>query len=307
MTSKRCIDVYDFGVAEILEIFDLASRVKKNPLAYKNLLNGKALGLIFEKPSTRTWVSFDIGFSTLGGHALYLGPQDIKLGIREEIRDVARVLARYMDAIVMRTFSHKTIIEFARYFEKPVINGLSDLEHPCQALTDYFTMIEVFGDLKGRKVAYVGDGNNVLNSLLLLAARLGVDFSFATPKQYAVRRPTLMRARREAKRTKAKISEFYKPEQAVKGADIVYTDVWVSMGQEHKSNKRKFFKPFQVNQKLLSKAKKDVRFMHCLPAHRGEEVTNDVIEGKHSIVFDQAENRLHVQKAILIYLLGMNA
>lgn len=306
MKPKKLISIFDFDQSDISVVFSMAERLKKDPLAYKNLLNGKALGLIFEKPSTRTWISFDVGFTTLGGNTIYLGPQDIKLGVREEVRDVARVLARYLDAVVMRTFSHKLIVEFARYFDKPVINGLSDAEHPCQILGDFFTVKEIFGSLKNRKIAYVGDGNNVLNSLLLLAARLGATFSYATPKEYEPEEVCLKRAMKEAEKTGAKIEGFHQPEKAVQGADVVYTDVWLSMGEEDQVEKVKFFKKFQVNESLLKHAKKHVRFMHCLPAHRGEEVTDEVMEGKHSIVFDQAENRLHIQKAILVYLLGMS-
>lgn len=306
MKPKKLISIFDFDQGDIAVVFSLAERLKKDPLAYKNLLNGKALGLIFEKPSTRTWVSFDVGFTTLGGNTIYLGPNDIKLGVREEVRDVARVLARYLDAVVMRTYSHKLIVEFARYFDQPVINGLSDSEHPCQVLGDFFTIREIFGDLKGRKIAYVGDGNNVLHSLLLLAARLGANFSYATPKEYGPQEVCLNRALKEAAKTGAKIDAFHQPEKAVQGADVVYTDVWLSMGEEDLVNKTKSFKKFQVNEALLKHAKKNVRFMHCLPAHRGEEVTDEVIEGKYSIVFDQAENRIHVQKAILVYLLGMS-
>ena len=301
---KNLISAFDLTRKEIETIFDLTKKLKENPLAYRDTFGGKALGLIFEKPSTRTWVSFEAGFSTMGGHVIYLGPDDIQLGVREEVRDVARVLARYLDLVVMRTYSHRLILEFAEYFDKPVINGLSDLEHPCQALADFFTIIEALGDIKGKKIAFVGDGNNVLHSLLILAARLGAHFSFATPKRFAPKKSVLSRVLKEAKHTKAIIEGTGQPVKAVRGADIIYTDVWISMGEEDKIEKREFFKGFQVNRNLLAKAKKDVRVMHCLPANRGEEITNDVIEGKQSIVFNQAENRLHVQKAILLYLLG---
>ncbi|MBI1977899.1 MAG: ornithine carbamoyltransferase [Candidatus Omnitrophica bacterium] len=301
---KNLISAFDLSVKEIKTIFGLTRKVKADPLAYRDVFTGKAIGLIFEKPSTRTWVSFEVGFSTMGGHVIYLGPDDIQLGIREEVRDVARVLARYLDLMVMRTYSHKLITKFAKYFDKPVINGLSDLEHPCQTLGDFFTMIEVLGDLKGKKIAFVGDGNNVLNSLLIIAAKLGAHFSFATPKRLTPDQHIFTRALKEAKRTKAKLEGTNSPAKAVKGADIIYTDVWISMGEEGEPEKKESFKNFQVNRNLLKHASKDVRVMHCLPAHRGEEITNDVIEGKQSIVFDQAENRLHIQKAILLYLLG---
>jgi len=301
---KNLISTFDLNASELKTIFKLTKKVKQDPLDYREMFDGKALGLIFEKPSTRTWVSFEVGFSTMGGHVIYLGPDDIQLGVREEVRDVARVLARYLDLVVMRTYSHRLILEFAKYFDKPVINGLSDLEHPCQAIGDFFTIIETLGDLKDKKIAFVGDGNNVLNSLLVLTARLGAHLSYATPKRFPPNQKILSRALAEAKRTKARIAGTYQPAKAVQGADIIYTDVWVSMGEEEKLDKRSEFKGFQINQALLKKAKKDVRVMHCLPAHRGEEITNEVIEGKHSIVFDQAENRLHVQKAILLYLLS---
>ncbi len=305
MKVKHLISIFDFDAAEIKTIFELTRKIKRNPSAYKDLLKGKVLGLIFEKPSTRTRVSFEVGFSTLGGYVTYLGPDDIRLGVREETRDIARVLGRYVDGVVLRTFSHRTIAEFARYFEKPVINGLSDFEHPCQALGDFFTILELFRTLEGTKISYVGDGNNVCHSLLLLASRLGAHFSAATPSAYAPSEKICQLAREEAKKTKAKLELSRRPAEAVKGADVVYTDVWVSMGQEEKSaEKRKAFQGFQVNESLLRSAKKSVRVMHCLPAHRGEEITDSVLESENSVVFDQAENRLHVERAILIYLLG---
>lgn len=304
--QKNFISAFDFDSAEIQMIFELAGRIKRDPLQFCDLLRGKALGLIFEKPSTRTWVSFEVGFSTMGGHVIYLGPDDMELGVREEVRDVARVLSRYLDMVVMRTFSHELIVEFASYFGKPVINGLSDLEHPCQALTDFFTASEILGDLKDKKICFVGDGNNVLNSLLVTAARLGAHLTYATPKSYRPDEKILRLAASEAKKTKAKLIAVNDPKKAVSGAHIIYTDVWVSMGEEDKVGKKPAFKGFQINRVLLKKADKNVKVMHCLPAHRGEEITNDVIEGKHSIVFDQAENRLHVQKAILLYLLRIS-
>jgi len=303
---KNLISAFDFDQAEIKTIFDLAKKIKANPMSFRNLLRGKALGLIFEKPSTRTWVSFEVGFSTMGGHVIYLGPDDMELGVREEVRDVARVLARYLDLIVMRTYSHDLILQFAESFAKPVINGLSDLEHPCQAITDFFTIAECLGDFEDKKIAFIGDGNNVLNSLLIIAAKLGAHLTYATPKKFAPNPKVLSRALAEAKKTKAKLIGTNDPKKAAAGAHIIYTDVWVSMGEEDKLEKKQSFKGFQINNALLKKANKDVRVMHCLPAHRGEEITNDAIEGKHSIVFDQAENRLHVQKAILLYLLGMS-
>lgn len=307
MKSGGLIHVFDFDAAEIKTVFALAAKIKRNPSAYRNFLSGKVLGLIFEKPSMRTRVAFEVGVTTLGGHVIYLGPDDIQLGVREEVRDIARVLKRYLDGVVLRTYSHKTILDFARHFEKPVINGLSDLGHPCQAMTDFFTLREIFGSLEGRKMSYVGDGNNVCNSLLLMAARLGTHLAIATPKSCGLSADILTLANREAKKTKARLEILTDPKAAVRSADVVYTDVWVSMGQEENAaEKRKHFKGFQVNEALLKHAKKGAVVMHCLPAHRGEEIDGTVLEGKRAVVFDQAENRLHVQRAILIYLFGRN-
>ena len=304
MSMQNLISAFDVRREEIEAIFELTRRIKTNPVAFEDQFRGRVLGLIFEKPSTRTWISFEVGFSAMGGSVIYLGPNDIQLGVREEVRDVARTLERYLNAVVLRTFSHERIVEFARYFSKPVINGLSNREHPCQALADFFTIQEILGDLKGKKIAFVGDANNVLHSLLVIAARLGVHFSYATPRELIPKQAILTRALREAKQTKARLLRSHNPKEALRGADVVYTDVWLSMGEEDKSEKLSHFEGFQVNRALMKYAKKDAKFMHCLPAHRGEEVTNEVMEGKHSIVFEQAANRLHVQKAILFYLLG---
>ena len=303
---KHFISSYDFDSAEMKTIFELTKKIKQNPSAYQNFLKGKTGALIFEKPSTRTRVSFQAGFFTLGANAMYLGPGDVQLGVREEIRDMARALSRYVDAAVLRTFSHDAILEFARYFKKPVLNGLSNLEHPCQALSDFFTVDETYGTLRNIKIVYVGDGNNVCHSLLLIAARLGLHFTCVTPAKCKPNVSLLSLAKSEAKQTGAKIETSQDPVSAVRNADVIYTDVWVSMGEEkRKVEKQKEFSAFQVNAKLLQKAKKTARVMHCLPAHRGEEITNEVLESKQSIVFDQAENRLHVQKAILVYLLNV--
>lgn len=260
-------------------------------------------GLIFEKPSTRTWVSFEVGIQSMGGGTIYLGPEDIQLGVREAAQDVARVLERYLDGVILRTFSHETITTFERYFHKPVINGLSDFEHPCQALGDFLTLREKSSGRKKPLLAFVGDGNNVLNSLLLLTAKLGGRLRWAAPADFPPAAGLLKKAKQEARRTNAVIEGFSDPKQAVKDADFVYTDVWVSMGEEkQRKAKTPSFEGFQVNRELLRHASKEVKVMHCLPAHRGEEITDDVLEGKSSIVFDQAENRLHVQKAVLIHL-----
>jgi len=300
--KKHLISIKDLDFKDIEKIYSLAEEVKHSPESFQNALRGQKFGLIFEKPSTRTWVSFDTGLFSLGGSSVYLGPDDMQLGVREEIRDVARVLGRYLSGVIMRTFAHSTITEFERYFQKPVINGLSDYEHPCQALADYFTLREHHGDKK-TTLAFIGDGNNVLNSLLYLAAKLGHEIRYATPKKHEPDKQVLAEARALAKETGAKIIGTNDPKEAARGADALYTDVWVSMGQEKiRAQKLKAFKGFQVNEKLLALAKKKALVMHCLPAHRGEEITEGVMEGANSVVFDQAENRLHVQKAVLLFL-----
>jgi ornithine carbamoyltransferase len=301
--KKSIISIADLDPKQIQSIFKLAEEVKKFPHRYRGRLEGQMFALIFEKPSTRTWVSFEAGIFSLGGGTLYLGPEDIQLGVREEVRDVARVLNRYLAGVILRTFSHDTIVEFGKYFDKPVINGLSDFEHPCQALADYFTLYEKFPKGYQPTLAFVGDGNNVLNSLILLTAKLGGKLRYATPKKHEPPRRIVAESATIAKRTKAIIEGFHNPKEAVRQADAVYTDVWVSMGEE-KMRKQKLsaFQGMQVNKSLMKLAKKKAYIMHCLPAHRGEEITNDVLEGKQSAVFEQAENRLHIQKAILLHL-----
>ena len=301
--DRHLISVTDLTVEEIEKIFALAVELKRSPSNYRDRLAGKMFGLIFEKPSTRTWVSFETGIFQLGGSAIYLGPEDMKLGIREEVRDVARVLNRYLSGVVLRTFAHQIVLEFEKYFDKPVINGLSDFEHPCQALADYLTIREKVPNSGKPLVAYVGDGNNVLNSLLLLPAKLGGNFNYATPKKFEPQKKVLDQVMKIAKLSGAVIRGTHDPVEAVSGADVVYTDVFVSMGEEKmRAEKLKEFEGMQINEKLMKKAKKGAYVMHCLPAHRGEEITEEVIEGKQSVVFDQAENRLHVQKAILLHL-----
>ncbi len=297
------ISINDLSSEEIRKLLELAAEVKKRPQDFRNVLEGRMFGFIFEKPSTRTWVSFQAGIFSMGGGVIYLGPEDIKLGIREEVRDVARVLNRYLSGVIMRTFSHWTITEFRDYFEKPVINGLSDKEHPCQALADYMTLYEKVPAAQDPVLAFVGDGNNVLNSLMLVAAKLGAKIRYATPKKYQPDPKILKAAKDIAKKTGAVIEGFQDPAKAVAGADAIYTDVWVSMGEEAMRKKKlKDFSGMRVDKKLVQKAKPGVLIMHCLPAHRGEEITEDVIESKNSIVFDEAENRLHIQKAILLHL-----
>jgi ornithine carbamoyltransferase len=301
--KKHLISITDLSAEEIEKIFALALELKRSPEKFRTRLQGQMFGLIFEKPSTRTWISFETGIFSLGGGTIYLGPDDMKLGIREEVRDVARVLNRYLTGVILRTFSHETITEFQKFYDKAVINGLSDFEHPCQALADYLTLREKFPQGYKPTIAFIGDGNNVLNSLVLLAATMGYDFHYATPKNLEPSAEIINQARAIAKKTGSKILGTHDPSEAVKNADAVYTDVWVSMGQEaQREEKLKAFKGMQVNEELMKKAKKDAYVMHCLPAHRGEEITDGVMESKTSIVFDQAENRLHVQKAVLLHL-----
>lgn len=303
--KKDLISIKDLAIEEVQQIFELAQKIKAGIEDEEKSLSGKSLGLIFQKPSNRTRVSFEVGMAQLGGHTVYLGPEDIKLGQREKTSDIARTLSRYLDAMVVRAFSHNDILELAENSQIPVINGLSDLLHPCQVLADLFTIKEKKGGLKGVRLAYVGDGNNILHSLLYGASKVGMDLSIATPKGYGPKYEILDEALRKSLETKGKIVLGDDPALAVKDADIIYTDVWVSMGQEAQTKKRnEDFRGFQVDQALVARAKPDCLIMHCLPAHRGEEITDEVMDGPNSIVFDQAENRLHVHKAILLMLLS---
>lgn len=302
---KSLISIQNLGAGDIREIFALTKQVKKTPKKFRHALDGEVVGMIFEKPSTRTRIASEVGTYELGGNVFYQGPEDTQLGIREEVRDVARVMTRYMSAVVLRTFKHDTIVEFDRYFKGPVINGLSDLEHPCQAMADYFTLEEQFGQKKKPLLAFVGDGNNVLNSLILLCAKLGGRLRYATPKGHEPSASILEQAKGIARSTKAEIQSVNQPAEAVREADAVYTDVWVSMGEEGmKQKKMKAFEGMQVNAQLMKAAKPGARVMHCLPAHRGEEITDEIMESKQSVVFDQAENRLHIHKALLLHLLS---
>lgn len=304
MQKRDLISIKDLSVDEIEHIFGLADKLKANPKNIGMPLTGKSMGMIFQKPSNRTRVSFEVGMTQLGGHAIYLGPDTIKLGEREKTSDIAKTLERYLDVIVARVFKHDDIIELAKHSRIPVINGLSDLSHPCQALADLYTIKEKSGDFKGVKLAFVGDGNNVVHSLLYSCAKMGLDFSVATPKGYEPNKAVLNAALGFAKKSGAKINLTNDPKEAMKDADFAYTDVWASMGQEKETAKRKkIFKDFALNEKLVSCAKKGCKIMHCLPAHRGEEITDAVIDSSNSIVFDEAENRLHVQKAVLLWLL----
>jgi len=302
--KKDLISIGLLSFEEIMGIFALSKEIKRNPQKFSAALKGKSLALIFEKPSNRTYVSFSVGMYQLGGNAIYLGPEQIKLGVRETVHDVAKTLSRYVDGIVLRTFAHENVLEMAKNARIPVINGLSDYSHPCQALADTFTILEKFNGFKKLTMAYIGDGNNVCNSLLLISAKLGINFNVATPEGYEPDQELFKQARAMARARAAKIMLFNNAQEAVKGVDVIYTDVWASMGQEKEAAKRKNdFKKFQVTAELVSLAKKTCLVMHCLPAHRGEEISDDAIDGKHSVVFDQAENRLHVQKAILVKLL----
>lgn len=303
LSKKDLISIADLSQIEINKIFDLALKLKKGIFKDSPLIK-KTLCLIFQKPSNRTRVSFTVAMTQLGGHAVYLGPEEIKMGVRESSKDVAKVISRYADGIVARTFQHKDIVELAQGASIPVINGLSDLLHPCQGLSDLFTIKEKTKNLKNTKVAYVGDGNNVLHSLMLACSKLGLELSIATPKGYGPQKEILNKALGFARKSKGKIEIFNEPHVAVSGADFVYTDVWASMGKEKEYKKRKkIFKPFQLNSDLLKKTKKKSYVLHCLPAHRGDEITDQVIDSKQSIVYDQAENRLHVEKALLVLLL----
>jgi ornithine carbamoyltransferase len=302
MKGKSLASLYDLTGEEIEEIFKTSELLKLQLLRGQEhpLLKGKTLAMIFEKPSTRTRVSFEVGMWQLGGYALYLGASDLQLGRGETIADTAQVLSRYVDGIMARVFSHQTILDLIRYSGIPVINGLSDFTHPCQGLADLFTVYEKKGGLSGLKLAYIGDGNNVAHSLIYGCSKVGMDMTLACPKGYEPNPEVVSKAREEAKRNGCKIRVTSDPKEAVRGADIVYTDVWASMGQEREYDKRvKIFKPYQVNVRLVKDAKEDYLFMHCLPAHRGEEVTDEVADSKNSVIFDQAENRMHTQKALL--------
>lgn len=305
MAKRDLLSIKDLKLEEIGHLFSLTEELKSKIKDYNQSLAGKTLGLIFLKPSLRTRVSFEVGMSQLGGHALYLAPEDIKFGTREAIKDFGRVLSRYLDALVVRTFSHQQLEELAASCTIPVINGLTDLSHPCQVLADLYTIKEKKANLGGINLTYIGDGNNVAHSLLYGCAKTGVNLTLTTPAKYQPKQSIFSQALGMAKASGAKISLSDEPSAAAKGADVIYTDVWTSMGQEAEYKKRKKdFRGFQVNQKLVALAKPDCLVMHCLPAHRGEEITDEIIDGPHSIVFDQAENRMHVQKAILLLLLG---
>lgn len=302
MKGKSLISINDLSLEEIYEIFDVSKTLKELRLTGQphKWLEGKTLGMIFAKPSTRTRVSFETGIYHLGGIGLYFGPNDLQLKRGETISDTAKVLSRYLDGIMIRTFDHQDVVDLARLGSIPVINGLTDLLHPCQVLTDLFTILEKKRELRGLKLAYIGDGNNMAHSLLNGCSKIGMHISIASPSGYKPNKDIVNDAKANAKKMGSKIEILDDPAAAVKNADVIYTDVWASMGQEAEAKERlKKFAGFQVNNKLAKNAKDDYLFMHCLPAHRGEEVAAEVIDSEHSIIFDEAENRLHVQKAIM--------
>ena len=302
---KDFIEIHDYSAEQVQEILQLAADMKRNPDKYRQTLRGKTLAMIFEKSSTRTRVSFEVGMVQLGGHALFLSSRDIQLGRGETIHDTAKVLSRYVDGIMARTFAHKTVTEMAEHASVPVINGLTDLSHPCQAMTDYFTAREKLGDLKGKKIAWIGDGNNMANSLMFGASKVGMHIAVATPRGYEPDPEVVAMAQVDAEMAKTRLVLTHSIEEAARDADVVETDVWTSMGQEEESAQRlRDFEGWQVDRRVMGYAKKDAIFMHCLPAHRGEEVSADVVDSPQSVIFDEAENRLHVQKAIMSLLMS---
>ena len=304
---KDFLAIADYSSSEILDLLDLAVSLKKEWTAGGNkpILKDKCLAMIFQKPSLRTRVSFDMAMRHLGGDALYLSPAEIGLGKRESIADIARVMSGYVEALMARVFEHEHVVELARWATIPVINGLSDYNHPCQAMADALTIQEKFGNLKGLNIAFVGDGNNVAVSLLHVSVRLGANFTIASPEGYDIRGNALSLGKRLAQESGSSVNVLRDPHLAVRNAHVIYTDTWTSMGQEEETKIREqVFPPYQVNAQLVAEADPDVIVMHCLPAHRGQELTDEVADGPHSVIFPQAHNRLHAQKAILARLLG---
>ena len=305
---KDFIAISDFSALEIQSMLDLAKKLKKEYVDRGNppLLKGKVLAMIFQKPSLRTRVSFDMAMRHLGGDALYLSPAEIGLGKRESIADVARVLSSYVDAIMARVFEHIHVLELGKWSSTPVINGLSDYNHPCQGMADALTIQEKFGNLKGLNISYVGDGNNVAVSLMHVSVLLGANFSIACPEGYDIKPLAVEVGKKLAKQSSSKINLMRDPHKAVRAAHVIYTDTWTSMGQEEETKIReKVFPPYQVNAALVAEADPNVIVMHCLPAHRGQEITDEIADGPHSVLFPQAHNRLHAQKAILARLFGV--
>lgn len=305
--NKHLLTLHDWSTEEILDTLDLADELKykqKNGIEH-HLLKGKTLGMIFTKSSTRTRVSFEVGMYQLGGSALFLSSNDIQLGRGETIYDTANVLSRFLDGIMIRTYKQSDVEDLARYGQIPIINGLTDLVHPCQVLADFQTIREHKGKLSGLKLAYIGDGNNMAHSLLYGGAKVGMEIAIATPKQYECDEEVVKNAIADAKKTGTKITITNDPKEAIKDADVVYADTWVSMGQEsEKAEKIKIFGEYQINSELFSYAKPDAIFLHCLPAYRGYEVTEEIIDGPNSVIFDEAENRLHAQKAVMVKLMA---
>jgi len=305
---QHFLSIADFSAEELWKILYKAKELKdqlKSTGYNQPILKGKILGMLFQKPSLRTRVSFEVGMLQLGGEAIYISPNEVGLGTRESVPDVARVLSGYVDGIMARVFSHDHILQLAQYSRVPIINGLSDYNHPCQALTDIFTIWEHYGKVEGLKLAYVGDGNNMATSLVTILTKMGGHFSIAAPNGYQLPPKILAEAQDAAEETEAMITVTNDPAEAVTDADIIYTDVWTSMGQEVETAERmKVFPPYQVNSNLLAQAKPTTTIMHCLPAHRGDEITDDVADGAQSLLFQQAENRLHAQKGVLALLLA---
>ena len=301
MSSPDFLSIRDFSPDEVRHLLDLSAQIKALPGAYRGALKGKTLAMIFEKPSLRTRVTFDVGIHQLGGFALYLSPAEINLGKRESGYDVAKNLERMVEGIMIRTFAHEIVEQMAEYAGIPVINGLTDFSHPCQAMADYLTILELKGRVAGLKLAFIGDGNNVAHSLMFAGAQLGAQVWVATPPGYEPRAEATGWARERAARTGGSCTLTHDPREAACAADVIYTDVWTSMGQEAEAvGRRQIFLPYRVDTTLFGRAKGDAIFMHCLPAHRGEEVTKEVIDSPRSVVFQQAENRLHTQKAIML-------
>jgi ornithine carbamoyltransferase len=302
IAPRDLVSIHDLAPAEILSLFNLTAMLKQRPAEFRTALSGKQMVMFFEKPSLRTRLTFEAGMDSLGGSTFFVDQTASRLNARESLYDIAHNVERWIDIIVLRTFSHAVVEEMATYAGIPVINALSELEHPCQALADFFTLQEHFGDLNKLHLAYVGDGNNMAHSLLLAAASVGAKISIATPERYSLNPVIVTMAKAIAQETKATLRIMADPRKAVIGADAVYTDAWASMGHESEAEERNaVFAPYQVNAALMQLAKPRARFMHCLPAHRGSEVTNQVIDSMNSVVFDQAENRLHIQKAILVF------
>jgi len=299
--KRDFVNFEDLTKDEVLQILDYADYIKKNPFS-SDVLKNKSIGLIFMKPSTRTRLSFEVGVYQLQGQPIYIQGSSTQLSRGEDIKDTARVMSRYLDGIVIRTYSHQEVEDLAKYGSIPVINALTDYQHPCQVLADLQTIKEQFGKIEGLKLAYVGDGNNMANTLLIACAQMGIHISVATPPLYEPNAKAVKKAIDFAKETKVDVEILNDPVEAVKGADVIYTDVWISMGQEEDKSKKELFKRFTVNKELLKYANKNAVVMHCLPAHKGEEITEDVFENFADIIFNQAENRLHAQKALLNFI-----